>query len=444
MTTHVPTVSPPSQAARALQRRAHELIPGGAHTYSKGDDQYPSIAPPLIARGRGARIWDTDGNEYIEYGPGQRTVTLGHGYPDVVEAAYAAMRDGCNFNRPAALEVAAAEALLPLFAGAEMVKFTKDGSTANTAAVKLARAHTGRRVAGLCVDHPFFSYDDWAIGLTDVDAGIPPEALALTESFLYDDVESARGVFERHPGDVACLMLEPGRHIAPKPDYLVRLKGLCEEHGALLILDEMTTAFRWSLNGAQSLFGVVPDITTVGKGMANGFSLSALMGRADILRLGGLDHDRERVFLLSTTHGAESPALAAHMAVIRVFQERNVVEHLYRIGALLRERLIEVIERHGVGEQVELLGRDCAMLFTSRDQEGGPSQEFRTLLLQELIKRGVLAPSLMVCFSHGEREVEETVAAFDGALAIYRAALENGVEGYLEGPPSKVVYRRYN
>ena len=424
--------------------RAHELIPGGCHTYSKGDDQYPANAPAMIVRGEGARIWDTAGREFIEYAPGQRTVTLGHGFPEVVEAARAAAADGNNFNRPAQIELRAAEAVLDLFDGAEMIKFTKDGSTANTAAVKLARAHTGRRMVGICTDHPFYSYDDWAIGTTPVDGGIPPEAVALTDGFHYNDLASAEALFQRHPGDVACLMLEPARHIEPADGFLGALSDLCRAHGALLIFDEMTTGYRWSLNGAQSVFGVRPDLTTIGKGMANGFALSALMGRRDVMELGGLDHERERVFLLSTTHGAESSALAAAIAVIEVFRRREVIEHLYEVGARLRRELTEVIARHGVADQIELLGRPCALLFTSRDADGQPSQEFRTLLLQELVKRGVLAPSLMVCFSHGEREIEETVDAFDGALGVYAAALDGGTERYLEGPPSKVVYRRYN
>ncbi len=444
MTTHASAARAPGPISRELQARAHALIPGGCHTYSKGDDQYPVNSPALIARGEGARIWDVDGNEYIEYAPGQRTVTLGHGFPEIVAAAQAAASMGNNFNRPAEIEVRAAEAVLGLFDGAEMIKFTKDGSTANTAAVKLARAHTGRRVVGICSDHPFYSYDDWAMGVTPVDGGIPSEAVMFTEGFHYNDIASVDALFARHPGDVACLMMEPARHIEPTDGFLEKLAELCRVNGALLVFDEMTTGYRWSLNGAQSIFGIRPDITTIGKGMANGFGLSAMLGRREVMELGGIDHEKERVFLLSTTHGAESAALGAAMAVIDVFRERDVIDHIYAIGAQLRAELTQVIDRHGVGDQVELLGRDCAMLFTSRDGEGEPSQEFRTLLLQELAVRGVLAPSLMVCFSYGPAEVAETIEAFDGALGVYRAALDNGVESYLEGPPSKVVYRRYN
>ncbi len=440
----MPDPRPISAATRALQERAHRLIPGGSHTYSKGDDQYPRAAPPLIARGEGARIWDPDGNAYVEYAPGQRTVTLGHGYPEVVAAAAAAMADGCNFNRPSVLEGECAERLLSLFPDADMVKFTKDGSTANTAAVKLARATTGRRIVALCEDHPFFSYDDWAIGLTPVDGGIPPELTAMTATFRFNDLASVERVFDAHQGDIACLMLEPARYIEPDPDYLPGLRELCDRHDAVLIFDEMTTAFRWGLNGAQAVFGVRPDLTTVGKGMANGFSLSALLGDRELMCLGGLDHDRERVFLLSTTHGAESPALAAAMAVIDVFEREDVVGHLYRAGADLRSGLQPVIDRHGLQEQVELLGRDCAMLFTTRDAAGQPSQGLRSLLLQELARRGVLAPSLMVCFSHRRAEIDETVAAFDDALAVYARGLTDGVDDLLDGPPSRLVYRRYN
>ena len=147
------------------------MIPGGAHTYAKGDDQYPELAPGFIARGRGCHVWDVDGNEFIEYNMGLRAVTLGHAYPEVIEAAAEAMKHGTNFTRPSPLEVECAEELLGIIEGADMVKFTKDGSTATTAAITLARAITGRDKVALCIDHPFFSYNGWFIGMTPVDAG---------------------------------------------------------------------------------------------------------------------------------------------------------------------------------------------------------------------------------------------------------------------------------
>ena len=173
----------PAQASARLRRRAHALIPGGCHTYAKGDDQYPVLAPGFIARGAGCRVWDTDGREYIEYGMGNRTVGLGHAYPPVVQAVRQELARGSNFTRPSPIEVACAEQFLALIDGAEMVKFCKDGSDATSGAVRLARAYTGRDLIACCADHPFFSVDDWFIGTTPVDAGIPLQIQQLTLTF---------------------------------------------------------------------------------------------------------------------------------------------------------------------------------------------------------------------------------------------------------------------
>jgi len=436
----------PSTTARALQERAHRLIPGGSHTYAKGDDQYPRCAPPLIVRGEGCHEWDADGNRFIGYALGQRCVTLGHGRREVVEAASRALRDGTNFNRPSVLEGDAAEALLELVPSGEMVKFTKDGSTANTAAVKLARAATGRRIVGLCSDHPFFSYDDWAMGITPVDAGIPPENVALTGTFRFNDLASVDALFDRHPGDVACLMLEPCRpDVDPEPGFLEGLRERCTRHGAVLVFDEMTTGFRFHMGGGQALFGVAPDVSTFGKAMGNGVAISAMVGPRSLMDLGGLTTPEPRVFLLSTTHGAESPGLAAMREVIRIYREEGVVERLAATGERLRGLVQDAIDVSGVGGAVDVRGRPQGLLFGNRDPEGNPSQAYRTLFLQELIRRGVLAPSFLVSNAHTDADLDRTAGAVSAALAVYRRALDAGsVEGFLDGPPSKSVYRRHN
>ncbi|NLE61483.1 MAG: glutamate-1-semialdehyde 2,1-aminomutase, partial [Planctomycetes bacterium] len=318
--------------SRQLQQQAHQWIPGGCHTYAKGDDQYPLLAPGFIARGNGCHVWDVDGNEYIEYGMGNRCVVLGHAFPPVVEAARSAMCQGVNFVRPSPLEVECAGEFLSMIVGAEMVKFAKNGSDATTAAVKLARAHTGRDLVALCKDHPFFSTDDWFIGTTPVDAGIPEETKRLTLTFRYNDLASLQALFDQHPGRIACVMLEPAKNDEPKDGFLQQVQAACRRAGAVLVFDEMITGFRWHNAGAQHVYGVTPDLSCFGKGMANGFSLSALAGRRELMRLGGLDHEKPRVFLLSTTHGAETHALAAGIATMRTFQREPVVETLHRQG----------------------------------------------------------------------------------------------------------------
>lgn len=425
----------------ALRARAHRLIPGGCHTYAKGDDQYPELSPGFIARGLGSHVWDVDGNEFIEYGMGLRSVTLGHAYPPVVEAVRESLALGTNFTRPAPLEVECAEAFLALIDGADMVKFTKDGSTATTAALKLARAATGREAIAICRQHPFFSYDDWFICTTTMDAGIPPAVHPRTLSFDYNDLASLRALFAARRGQEkpAAVILEPARTEEPAQGFLEGVVALCREEGALLIFDETITGFRWHAQGAQKLYGVVPDLSVFGKALANGFSLSALAGRREIMRLGSRERPEDAVFLLSTTHGAETPALAAAIATMRIYRDEPVVEHLHRQGARLAEGVRQASARHGLQAHVEVSGRPCNLFYGTRGPDGKPSQAFRSLFLQEIIRRGVLAPSLVVSYSHAAADIERTIDAVDGALGVYARALSDGVERHLIGRPSRPV-----
>lgn len=440
-----PERAPGTRTSDRLRARAHELIPGGCHTYAKGDDQYPVLAPAFIARGEGCHVWDLEEREYIEYGMGNRAVGLGHAFPPVLEAVRGELSKGCNFTRPSPVETDCAEQFLALVEGAEMVKFCKDGSDATSGAVRLARAYTGRDLVALCADHPFFSTDDWFIGTTPMNAGVPELVQRLTLTFRYNDLDSVKALFGRHPGRIAAVILEPARAVEPQDGFLRRLQALCRSEGTILILDEMITGFRWHAGGAQKTYGIVPDLSTFGKALANGFSVSALAGRREIMRLGGLDHqDRPRVFLLSTTHGAETHAMAAAIATMQVYQREDVIGHLYRQGSRLRREVEQVIERHGLAAHVSLQGRPCCLSYTTLDGEGRPSQDFRSLFLQETIRRGVLMPSLVVSYSHGDEDIERTVVAIDGALGVYRRALDEGVDRFLVGRPSRIVYRRYN
>jgi glutamate-1-semialdehyde 2,1-aminomutase len=430
--------------SRALQPKAHRLIPGGAHTYAKGDDQYPEHAPGFIVRGKGCHVWDLDGNEYIEYGMGLRAVTLGHAFDPVVEAAYKQMQLGTNFSRPATIEVDLAEVMLEILDGAEMVKFAKNGSDVTTAAVKLARAYTGRDFIAICEDHPFFSVDDWFIGTTKVNAGIPGAISRMTLKFRYNDLPSLKDLFDQYPNQIACVVLEPENAVPPEPDYLAKVKELCEEHGAVLFFDETITGFRWHLAGAQAFHGVVPHLSAFGKAMGNGFAIAALAGRRDIMRLGGLDHDQPRVFLLSTTHGAETHALAASLETIRTYRERDVVDFLWKQGEHLRMLLTRSIAENHLEHFFELAGRPCNLIFVTRDCDRQRSQAFRTLFMQEMIRRGVIAPSFVVSFSHSDADIDRTAECVHGALLVYRKALDDGIEKYLEGRPVKPVYRTFN
>jgi glutamate-1-semialdehyde 2,1-aminomutase len=433
------------EKSRAMQSKVHDVIPGGAHTYAKGDDQFPQQSPGFIARGKGCHIWDIDGNEFIEYGMGLRSVTLGHAYAPVMEAAYRQMLHGNNFNRPALLEMECAQMLQSLVPSAEMVKFAKDGSSVLTAGAKLARAYTGRELVAICSDSPFFSYNDWFIGTTPMDGGIPPIHKSLTVTFRYNDIDSLKALFDQYPGRIAMVLLEPARVTEPGDGFLHKAREAAHRGGAVFMLDETVSGFRFHRGGAQSVYGVTPDLSCFGKALANGFSLSALTGRREIMELGGLHHDKERVFLLSTTHGAEHPSLAAAIETMRIYRDEPVIEHLYRVGERLREGFQQAARAAGVQDHLVIAGRPCNLLFSTLDAAGKPSQSYRTLFLQELIRWGVLAPNLIVSYSHDDDDIDYTVEAIRRAARVYAQALDAGTtDGLLIGPASKSVYRRYN
>jgi glutamate-1-semialdehyde 2,1-aminomutase len=427
-----------------LQNRFHNAIPGGAHTYAKGDDQFPEFCPPIIARGEGCRVWDVDGNEYIEYGSGLRAVSLGHAYPEVNAAAYRQMQLGSNFVRPAAIELEAAEAFLELVPGAEMVKFAKNGSDATSAALKLARAYTGRDMVGLCADHPFFSVDDWFIGTTAINRGIPQNLIEQSVTFRYNDIESVKALFARFPGQLACLIMEPEKYEPLDLDFYHQTHALCEAEGTLLVLDEMITGFRWHIGGAQTHYGIVPDLSTFGKAMGNGFSIAALAGKRKYMELGGLQHEEERVFLLSTTHGAETHSLAAFLAVAEEYRKHDVTAYLQYQGERLRKGMLKIIDQHHLEGYVGIHGHPAALVFSTNDRDKQGSQPFRTLFMQESIKRGLLAPSLILGFSHKDQDIDQTLEIINEVAVIYRKALEEGIDKYLEGRPVQPVYRKLN
>jgi glutamate-1-semialdehyde 2,1-aminomutase len=430
--------------SKALQRKSHHLIPGGAHTYAKGDDQYPELAPGFIARGVGCHVWDVDGNEFIEYGMGLRSVILGHAYKPVIEAVYTQMLQGANFTRPAPIEIECAEKFLSLVEGAEMVKFAKNGSDATTAAVKLARAFTGRDRVAVCASNPFFSVDDWFIGSTAMSAGIPKVIQDLTVKFHFNDLASVQALFDQYPNQIACLITEAEAADPPTDGFLHKVQQLCHANGAIFILDEMITGFRWHPGGAQKVHSITPDLSTFGKAIGNGFSVAALAGKRDIMELGGLQHDKERVFLLSTTHGAEGHSLAAAIATMAVYEQEPVVEHLYHQGKRLIQGIEQAVTAHQLQDYFQVVGNPCNLIYATRDQEKNRSQAFRTLFLQETIKRGVLMPSLVLSYAHTDEDIDRTIEAISAALSVYQAALEDGVENYLIGRSVKPVFRKFN
>ena len=433
------------EKSREFSRRVHDLIPGGAHTYSKGDDQFPRNAPAAITHGVGARVWDLDGNSFIDCSMGLTSVSIGHGYKPVVRAVSEAAARGVSFQRPAALELLAAERFLATVQSGDMVKFAKNGSTVTTAAVKLARAYTGRTRVALCREHNFFSYDDWFIATTPVDRGIPGATRSLSVGFSYNDLASVDALFREKDHDIACLIMEPVKFDPPRDNFLQKVGELCRRHGVVYILDEMISGFKWHLGGAQRYFDVTPDLATWGKGIANGFSCCALTGRADIMELGGIRRENEqKLFLISTTHGAETTGLAAMLATVEAFEAQRMIAENWKRGEALGQTVRDLIRRHGLERNLELVGYPCLAALMCKDANGRGDDSFRTLFMQEMIANGVLFQGILFpTWSHAAAEMEAIAKAFDAACTIYRRAVEAGsVEGLLVGPPAKPVFRR--
>jgi glutamate-1-semialdehyde 2,1-aminomutase len=449
---------------KSYSERLHSIIPGGAHTYSRGDDQYPSNAPSILERGKGAYVWDPDGKKYLDFGMALRAVTLGYANDRVNQAAIREIEKGVNLTRATTIELQAAETMVGLIEGAEMVKFAKNGSNVTSAAVKIARAYTGRKYVCIPRQHPFFSFDDWFIGVTQIKKGIPEEHYSTTLLFDYNDIGSLEKLFDQYPGQIACVMLEPATGVGPckcdsirsvgktcenceyaGQNFLHKVKDLSHKNGALFILDEMITGFRWHLNGAQKFFGVQADISTFGKGMANGFAVAALVGKKEFMELGAINKaGAERTFLISTTHGAEMNGMGAFIETVKIYKEQNVVQHLWQFGEKLFNGLNAVSESLGLKDHFYSDGGYVAMNYLTKDQNGQLSTAFRTLFAQEMIKQGVLIPWIAPSLMHGDAELKLTLDAAEKSLAVYKKALSEGIEKYLIGPAIKPVFRTHN
>ena len=433
------------EKSRVFESRIHDRIPGGAHTYSKGDDQFPVNAPAAITHGKGSHVWDLDGNEFIDCSMGLTSVCIGHGYESVAQAVCDAAHRGTNFQRPASIELEAAEIFLDTVQSGDMVKFAKNGSTVTTAAVKLARAYTKRNRVAIAREHNFFSFDDWFISTTPCDLGIPKEIKSITALFSYNDYQSVELLLADKDHDIACLIMEPVKFDPPKDDFLQKVAALCKDRGVLLILDEMISGFKWSMQGAHTYFDVQADMTTWGKGIANGFSACALTGRAEVMELGGIRAEGEdKLFLISSTYGAETTGLAAMLATIEAFKAENMIESNWLRGEILKSTLEKIIEKHQLNSFLKILGYPCLFALACHNSKGEVDDFYRTLMMQEMIARGVLFQGLFYpTWSHQQLEINHISMAFDESCKIYRQAIEAGsTEQLLIGRPVKPVFRK--
>ncbi len=432
--------------SQEIQRKLHQLVPGGSHTYSKGEDQFPYLSPQIIARADGAYCWDMDGNKFIDWAMGNRVIILGHNYPAVNEAVKKQIDFGLNFTRPGILEYEVAEYLLDLWPRFDMVKFGKNGSDVTTAAVKLARANTGRKYIARCSDHPFFAIHDWFIGTTEMNAGIPGEESNFTVGFRYNDIASLEALFKRYPGQIAGVILEPVKNEEPRDDFLQKLRDIATREGAVLIFDEMIAGMKFDIRGAHHRYGVYPDIATYGKAISNGFCFSVLAGKREIMELGGLQHDKPRVFLLSQTHSSETIGLVACRATLDECQRVDISKHVWRTGKKLVEGFRQLAREEGVENFARIIGFDCNPQILCTREDGAYWPELHTSFHEEVISYGVLIPWTTITYSHGDKELQQTFEALQAGMRKVRNIIDSKipVESTFTGPAVKPVFRKFN
>ncbi len=432
------------------RKKIHQLIPGGAHTYTKGDDQFPQMAPAAIAYGKGAWVWDIDGNKFLDCSMGLTSVTLGHAFEPVIERVKEELDRGVNFQRPSSIELEMAEEFLSLVPQHDMIKFAKNGSIVTTAAVKLSRAFTGRKLVAFPAEHPFYSYDDWFIGKTACNLGVPEEYSTLTLTFKSGDLNSLKELFDMYPNQIACVITEPEKNfdrengINPE-EYLKKAIELTHQNGALFILDEMITGFKIDIPGAMKKYNIEPDMATWGKSTANGFSFCALTGKKEVMELGSIDRPgKEKVFLTSTTHGGETHGIAAGLATIKFYKQNNVIDKNTATGKIVSAECTKIINRMDLNAAISISDTPWLPAFSFKNKEGQPDVGMRTLFMQEMIKNGVLFQGILVpSYSHNREEIEFFCQAFEKACSVYKMALDEGYDKYLIGMPTKAVFRKY-
>lgn len=425
-------------------KKAHALIPAGAHTYSRTDEVFPGNAPRVFEHMKGVYAWDVDGNKYLDYAMACRSVTIGYDYDRISEAAIRQIHNGNTSSKASKIEIEAAETMCSLFPWVDMVKFAKNGSTVTSAATKLARAYNGKKYIARCREHSFFSYDDWFIGSTVMGSGIPEEISGLTLQFSFNDIDSIKNLFEQYEGQIACLIMEPCDSEKPVKNFLQEVGKLCKEHQVVYILDEMITGFRWDLQGACKYYDVEPDLVTFGKGMANGFSVAALGGKREIMDLGGLTPGKERVFLISTTHGAEMSSLGAFVETVKVYKELNVTDQIWNMGRMLCAGLRDIAAEYNLQDYFQIVGEECSPNFVVCGKDKQSSMEYRTVFCQEMIREGILMPYIAIAYQHSEKEIEITLDAARKAMRVYSDALNGNVNDFILGNVIKPVFRKYN
>lgn len=405
-------------ASEAYLSRAERVIPLGSQTFSKSRTQYPyGVSPYFMVRAEGSRCWDIDGNEYIDFVNSLASVTLGYNDHDVTRAVSEQLKSGVIFSLPHPIETEVAEMICEMVPCAELVRFGKNGSDATAGAIRVARAYTNRDRVAVCGYH---GWQDWYIGSTARRRGVPKATQELTHTFAYNDLDSLGALLTAHPEEFAAVILEPMNVIEPRPGFLEGVKELAHRHGALLVFDETITGFRYANGGAQALFGVTPDLATFGKGLANGYPVSAVAGRRDVMKL------MEEIFF-SFTFGGEALSLAAAKATLTKLKAQPVTATLAKHGNAIIEGTRAVIDGAGLGDIFAVSGHPTWSFLTIRDARGATSFEIKTLWMQEMMQRGILSVGTHnVSYAHSNDDVAALLKAYAEVLPMIGRTLDDG------------------
>ena len=414
-----------------LWEEARSLLAYGNHhrvllrSLYRGED---GVFPRFAVRAQGCEIVDESGRVFIDWANAWGPVLLGYRHPAVEAAIREQLEAGPTMSLMHPVELDVARALTDMVPCAEMAAFGKNGSDVVTAAVRLARAATGREVIVQCGFHGFH---DWYTCLYRNTVGTPSVLRPLIETFPYDNLDALASVLERLQGRVAAVVMEPVNMLIPQPGYLEGVRELADRHGALLVFDEMVTAFRVANGGAQELFGVTPDIACMGKAMANGMPLAAVVGKARFMR--HLPH-----VAYGMTFRGETLSLAAAKATLSVLRDEPVTEHLAHMGSQVREAFDGMCEERGI--EGRLSGPDARLTVVLDEQAGVRADRLTTLFIQECAVHGVLTTgTLLPSYALDEEALDRTVAAVGQALDAVAGLIAGGAEGR---PPGRMLATR--
>lgn len=399
-----------------LLEKALKIIPLGSQTFSKSITQYPlGVSPHFIKKGKGSHVWDVDGNEYIDFVSALCAITLGYNDPDVTSAVKEQLEDGTIFSLPHELEVKVSEKIIEIVPCAEMVRFGKNGSDVTSGAIRLARAYTKRDHVAVCGYH---GWQDWYIGSTSRNLGVPKAVSDLTHVFTYNDLNSLHRIFKEYSGQIAAVIMEPMNVKEPENGFLEKVKELTHENKAVFIFDETITGFRFAEGGAQEYFGVIPDLATFGKGLANGYPVSAIAGKAKIMRM------MEEIFF-SFTFGGETLSLAAALAAMTKLQREPVIKTLWSQGSKVIKGTNALIEKYALENVLSTAGKDCWSFLLFKDTDVYSQWELKTLFLQEVFARGVLTVGTHnMSYAHTDEDISALLNCYDEVFGILYKVLE--------------------